>query len=75
MNLGLGLSEIRRLIASAIRLITYQEFMPSFQRRRIAAIVELCGVENDRYVLRPLFRYNSAADKLEPTGAKPTWES
>ena len=74
-NLGLGLGEIRRLIASATRLITYQEFILSLQRRRVTHIVELCGVENDRYVLRPLFRYNAAADKLEPTGAKPTWES
>jgi len=74
-NMGLGLSEIRRLIASAFRLITYQEFFPSPHRRRITTIVELCGVENDRYVLRPLFRYNPAKDQLEPTGAKPTWES
>jgi Flp pilus assembly CpaF family ATPase len=74
-NMGLGLSEIRRMIASAFRLITYQEFSPSLRRRRVTAIIELCGVENDRYVLRPLFRYNPAKDKLEPTGAKPTWES
>lgn len=74
-NMGLGLSEIRRLIASAIRLITYQEFAPSQQRRRVTQIVELCGVENDRYVLRPLFRYDAAKDKLDPTGATPTWES
>jgi pilus assembly protein CpaF len=72
-NMGLGLGEIRRLIASAVRLITYQEFIPSLQRRRVTAIVELCGVENDRYVLRPLFRYNPEKDRLEPTGAKPTW--
>ena len=74
-NMGLGLGEIRRMIAAAIRLITYQEFVPSLQRRRVMHIVELCGVENDRYALRPLFRYNPAKDKLEPTGAKPTWES
>jgi len=74
-NMGLGLSEIRRVIALAFRLIIYQEFFPSLHRRRITTIVELCGVENDRYVLRPLFRYNPETDKLEPTGAKPTWQS
>jgi Flp pilus assembly CpaF family ATPase len=74
-NMGLGLAEIRRVIASAIRLIAYQEFVPSTHRRRVTAIVELRGVENDRYVLQPLFRYNSDTDKLEATGAKPSWES
>jgi pilus assembly protein CpaF len=74
-NMGLGLGEIRRMIAAAIRLITYQEFVPSLQGRRVMHIVELCGVENDRYTLRPLFRYNPVKDTLEPTGAKPTWES
>jgi pilus assembly protein CpaF len=74
-NMGLGLAEIRRMIASAIRLIAYQEFVPSTHRRRVTAIVELRGVENDRYVLQPLFRYNSDTDKLEATGVKPAWES
>lgn len=74
-NLGLGLSEIRRLIAAALRLITYQELLPSIQARRVTHIVELCGVENDRYVLRPLFRYNPEQDRLEPTSARATWDA
>ncbi len=73
-NLGLGLGEIRRMIAAAFRLITFQERVPPDGRRRITHIVELRGVENDRYVLQPLFRYNAAEDKLEATGAKPGWE-
>jgi pilus assembly protein CpaF len=72
-NLGLGLTEIRRTIASALRLIVYQERLPS-GRRKITHIAELRGLENDRYVLQPLFRYNADQDVLEPTGAKPSWE-
>ncbi len=73
-NLGLGLSDIRRTIASALRLIVYQERLPS-GKRKITQIVELRGLENDRYVLQPLFRYNPEKERLEATGAKPTWES
>ena len=72
-NLGLGLSEIRVLIASALQLITYQELLPS-GKRKLTHIVELCGLENGRYVLQPLFRYNSETDSIDPTGAKPSWE-
>jgi pilus assembly protein CpaF len=71
-NLGLGLSEIRRMIASALQLIIFQEKLP--EGRRITQITELRGLENDRYVLRPLFRYNRDKTVLEATGVKPTWE-
>jgi len=72
-NLGLGLAEIRRLIVSGLRLIVYQEKLPA--GRRITQITELRGLENDRYVLQPLFRYNVDQDRLEATGAKPTWDT
>ena len=73
-NLGLGLSDIRRTIASALRMIVYQERLPS-GKRKITQIVELRGLENDRYMLQPLFRYNPEKERLEATGAKATWES
>jgi pilus assembly protein CpaF len=72
-NLGLGLGEIRRLIAAAFQLITYQERLPN-GRRRLTHIVELRGVEHERYVLQPLFRYNPAQDRIEATGNKAGWE-
>jgi len=72
-NLGLGLGEIRALIASALQLITFQEKLPD-GRRKITQIVELCGLENERYVLQPLFRYNLAEQRFEATGIKPSWE-
>jgi pilus assembly protein CpaF len=72
-NLGLGLAEIRALIASALQLITYQQKL-SNGRRKIMQIVELRGLQNDRYVLQPLFRYNQERREFEPTGAKPGWE-
>jgi pilus assembly protein CpaF len=71
-NLGLGLGEIRAMIASALRLITFQERLPSGVRK-ITQVVELRGVENDRYVLCPLFRYSPASGALEPTGEQPSW--
>ena len=71
-NLGLGLNEIRVLIASALQLITYQERLPN-GRRKLTHIVELLGLENGRYVLQPLFRYDPESGKIESTGNQPSW--
>ena len=71
-NLGLGLNEIRTLIASALQLITYQERLPDGSRK-LTHIVELCGLENGRYLLQPLFRYNPETKRIESTGIQPSW--
>lgn len=71
-NLGLGLNEIRTLIASALQLITYQELLIDGSRK-VTQIVELCGLENGRYVLQPLFRYNPETKLIESTGNQPEW--
>lgn len=72
-NVGLGLGEIRQMIASSIKLLVHQERIRE-NRRVITDIVELLGVENHRYVLQPLFHYNPETDVSEPTGSKPSWE-
>ncbi|HKJ37870.1 MAG TPA: ATPase, T2SS/T4P/T4SS family [Anaerolineales bacterium] len=72
-NLGLGMEDIRQVIASALRLIAYQERLPN-GRRKVTQVVELLGMENDRYILQPLMRYNAEKDALEKTGVKPSWE-
>lgn len=72
-NLGLGLDEIRQAIASALQLIVYQERLSNGQRK-IVQIVELQGLEDGRYILQPLMRYNAEKDSFEMTGAKPSWE-
>jgi pilus assembly protein CpaF len=72
-NLGLGLAEIRHLIAGGIQLITHQEHLPD-GRRKIVEIAELRGIENHRYVLQPLMRYNRQTEQFDFTGAKPSWE-
>jgi pilus assembly protein CpaF len=72
-NLGLGLDDIREIIASALRLIVYQEYLPNGQRK-IVQIVELKGLEDGRYVLQPLMRYNPEAETFEMTGTRPGWE-
>ena len=72
-NLGLGLNEIRMVIASAIQLITYQQRLPDGSRK-VTHIVELRGLDNGRYILTPLFRYNPETERIEPTGASPSWE-
>jgi pilus assembly protein CpaF len=69
---GLGLTEIRTLIASALQLITYQERLPD-DSRKLTHMVELCGLENGRYLLQPLFRYNPETKKIESTGSQPSW--
>lgn len=72
-NLGLGLGEIRAMIGAAIRLIIYQQRLPD-GKRKITEIVELRGVEQGRYVLERLFRFDDEKYRLEPTGLKPVWE-
>jgi pilus assembly protein CpaF len=71
-NLGLGLNEIRTLIASALQLITYQKLLIDGSRK-LTQIVELCGLENGRYVLQPLFRYDPQTRLIESTGIQPGW--
>jgi pilus assembly protein CpaF len=72
-NLGLGLEEIRVLIAAAVQLITFQRHMPDGSRK-ILEIVELRGVENGRFVLERLFRFDDGKGRLVSTGVKPSWE-
>jgi hypothetical protein len=36
-------------------------------------IVELRGLENGRYVLHPLYRFNTKENRLDPTEFKPRW--
>jgi pilus assembly protein CpaF len=71
-NLGLGLSEIRTMIASALQLVLYQKRLPD-GKRRITEITELRGIQDERYVLQPLMRYNLDNDRMELTGVKPSW--
>jgi pilus assembly protein CpaF len=71
-NLGLGLDEIRALIASALQLITCQERLPDGSRK-LTHMVELLGLENSRFVLQPLFRYNPDTKEIESTGNQPSW--
>ena len=72
-NLGLGLDDIRQIIVSGLRLIAYQELMPNGQRK-VVQLMELKGLEEGRYNLQPLMRYNAEKDVFEMTGATPGWE-
>lgn len=72
-NLGLGLDDIREIIASALRLIVYQEYLPN-GKRKIVHMVELKGLQDGRYVLQPLMRYDSEKDTFEMTGVQPSWQ-
>lgn len=73
-NLGLGLAEIRRLIASALQLITYQERWPN-GARKMTQLLEVVGLESDlRYNLKPLFRFDADKGSLERTGEHPSWD-
>lgn len=73
-NLGLGLDDIRQMIVSALRLILYQECLEPNGKRRVTQVTELQGLENGRYILQPLMRYNHEKERLESIGAKPSWE-
>lgn len=71
-NLGLGLGEIRSWIASAFQVVTYQRRLPS-GARKLTDIIEICGVEDGRYLLQPLLRFSAEQNRLEATGIQPSW--
>jgi len=73
-NPGLGLTEIRAMVAASIGLISYQQnfTLPDY-RIKVTRIVEVQGIANDRYLLQPLFTYNIEEGKLEPTDAYEGW--
>ena len=51
------------MIAGALQLVVQQDRLPS-GRRRVTDIVELAGLEHDRYVLRTLMRYDEEQGRL-----------
>jgi pilus assembly protein CpaF len=73
-NLGLGLEEIRNLIASSLNLITIQHYLPT-GKRKITDVVEIRGLDKDRYILQPLMRYNPETDKFETLPIQPGWDT
>lgn len=72
-NVGLGLAEIRRVIASGIGLIVHQQYLPD-KKRKIVQIVEMRGVDNNRYILQPLMHFNMDSGQFEWTDAVPGWQ-
>ncbi|GAB4581057.1 MAG: hypothetical protein Fur0022_38020 [Anaerolineales bacterium] len=72
-NLGLGIAEIRQAIAAAFGVITCQRLFPN-GHRRITEVVELTGIENGRYVLQPLVRYNEGTGQFERMPVKASWD-
>jgi len=72
-NLGLGMDDIRQVIASALRLIAYQERLPD-GKRKVTQVSELKGLEDGRYILQPLMRFDDEKETLKLTGTKPSWE-
>jgi pilus assembly protein CpaF len=73
-NPSLGLLEIRQMIASAFGLVVFLKThaLPD-QRIRVTQVVEVGGMENDRYLLQPLFTYDNDNGALIPTEAGRTW--
>lgn len=64
-NAGLGLFEIRSLIASALQVIVFQERLGVGRRLTHIADLHLIG---ERLEVRSLLRYNPAEDRLETAG-------
>jgi pilus assembly protein CpaF len=72
-DLGLGMTEIRAMVTAGIQLVTFQERLPDGSRK-VTEIAELRGLEDLRYVLQPLMRYNRNTEQFEFTDANPGWE-
>lgn len=67
---GLPLHAIRQQVASAFDLLISCVRLRD-GRRRLSEVVEVVGVENGEYVLRPLYKFVLATDSLQPTGLEP----
>jgi len=73
-NPDLGPGEIRSLIASSLQLVTVQQRLPS-GARKITEVVEICGLDKERYILQLLARYNPEKDAFEMMPVKPGWKN
>jgi Flp pilus assembly CpaF family ATPase len=73
-NPGLGLMEIRQMIASAFGLVVFLKThaLPD-QRIRITQILEVCELDDNRYILQPLFTYDNGQGLLELTDTGRGW--
>lgn len=67
---GLPILAIRQQVASAFDLLISCVRLKN-GRRRLSEVVEINGVENGEYLLRSLWRYDPASDRLQPTGQEP----
>lgn len=67
---GLPLAAIRQQVAAAFDLVIGCVRLKD-GRRRIHEVVEVAGVMQGDYLLRPLFTYDGAADQLQATGQAP----
>ncbi|MFC1936814.1 ATPase, T2SS/T4P/T4SS family [Chloroflexota bacterium] len=75
-NSGMGLNEIRTIISTALQLVVVvnRVKMADGKRRRfVTHVAELQGLENNRYILQPLYRFNPETEVIESTGVKPSW--
>jgi len=76
-NSGLGLVEIRNLVSTAVQLVVVTnriKLKDGKFTRKITHVSELQGLENSRYLLQPLFRFNPETEQIESTGVDPSWE-
>jgi pilus assembly protein CpaF len=71
-NPGLGLQQIRTLIAAALQVIVFQQQVGP-QDSKIVSIVELVGADEGHYLLQPLYTYNLSQNTFDPSGVEPTW--
>jgi pilus assembly protein CpaF len=71
-NQGLSLVDVRRLVAGGIKLVVQIMHMPD-KRRKVVEMVEVQGLQNDRFQLQPLLRYNIESGQFEKVAVKPGW--
>jgi len=71
---NLGLAEIRRVIAAAIPLVVYMKnYSLPDQRMRISQVSEISGVQDNRYIIQPLFNYDHEKGILLATPDGESW--
>lgn len=71
-NQGLSLRDVRRMIASGFKLALQIQHLPD-GKRKVVEMVEIQGLENDRYQLQPLLRFNLEKYEFEKVAVKPSW--
>jgi pilus assembly protein CpaF len=67
-NLSMNIEDVREIISTSIKYICFHQRLPD-GRRKIIEVLKMDGLENNRYCLVPLIKWQQESDSWELTTA------